>query len=365
MGVRTAGVVEDAGELAPERVLAVVRAFDRLIAGAASLDDVLVTAAREGACLAGLSTADGGSHRAVDAQGQWSTTRPGRRQGALLADGTEVWLADSPLSKPHVEFVVERLCVAAGVAVRHSRESCLIMDPTTALDVALSKGADEAQRARALRVLELSSARQVFVAAYDGPPGTDAELLSALPAESVLRAGRIGARLALILAAPPDNETPIPRRGRMGIGFAHDGDDLPHAWEQARSALRFALRSPRGGPQRVFTEATVVHFADLGAWAILAEQLPAERLGSAYHPDVAALDRLVGQPGGEDMRCTLETVAATGSIRQAAAILHLHHNSVAHRVARAEAEFGFQIGAPYGRSRLLVALIIQRLRDNV
>ncbi|WP_159663555.1 PucR family transcriptional regulator [Streptomyces mexicanus] len=365
MGAEMPSIAEAPGELAPERVLAVVRVFDRLIAGSASLDDVLAAAAREGECLAGMSTADGRNHRAVDGTGEWSATRPEERRGALLADGTEVWVAGCCLPEAHVELVVERLWVAAGVALRQARDPRPVIDPTTALEVVLSAGADEVGRARALRVLELSPARQVVVAAYDGPPSTDADLLSALPAETVLRAGRIGSRLALVLAGPPDSELPIPRRGRMGFGSAYDWHELPRAWHQARVALRYALRSSHGGPQRAFTEATIVDFADLGAWAILAEHLPVERLRLAYHPDVAALDRLVEQAGGDDMRCTLETVAATGSIRQAAAVLHLHHNSVAHRVARAEAELGFQIGVPYGRSRLLVALIIQRLRDNV
>jgi DNA-binding PucR family transcriptional regulator len=42
----------------------------------------------------------------------------------------------------------------------------------------------------------------------------------------------------------------------------------------------------------------------------------------------------------------------------------LHHNSVATRVQRAERLLGFSITEPYGRSRLLLGLVLRRLRDS-
>lgn len=356
--------MNESGDSDSDRMLEIVRAFDGLLVSSAPIEEILLTAAREAACLAGISPPEGG-HRAVDAVGDWVLSRPDHRYGALLADGTEVWLSGSSLPRPLVELVVERLYVAANVWLHHAGEVRVSLDPSTAFEVALSAKVDAAERARALRLLRLSPTRKVVVAAYDGPVASDSDLLAALPDDLVLRAGRIGSRLALILTGPPPPDVPVPRRGRIGYGTADGGDELPAAWDQAMIALRFALRSPHGGPQRSFTEALMVDFADLGAWAIVAEHLPIEQLRLTEHPDVAALDRLLALPAGEEMRCTLETVAATGSIRQAAVVLHLHHNSVAHRVARAEAELGFQIAVPYGRSRLLVGLIMQRLRDNV
>lgn len=353
------------GVLSPEQVLHVVRGFDRLLAESAPIDDLLALAAQEGSCTAGVSDPDGRVHRAVDAGGRWTSSRPDARRGALLADGAEVWLAGSVRPADHVELILERLCVAARVALRHGDERRPMVDATTALEIVLSAQSDEGERTRALRVLRLSPSRQVVVAAYDGPVATDAELLAALGDDQVLRAGRIGQRLAVVLTDEPDLELPVPQGGRIGISIGHGGHDLADGWREARIALRFALPSKTGGPQHAFTEATVVPFSALGAWAIVAEHLPAEVLRLTDHADIAALDRLVSLPEGDAMRRTLETVAATCSIRQAAGVLHLHHNSVAHRVARAEAELDFSIGAPYGRSRLLVGLILQRLRSNV
>lgn len=353
------------GVFSSEQVLQVVRGFDRLLAESAPIDDLLALAAREGACTAGVSDPYGRAHRAVDAGGRWTSFRPDARRGAMLADGAEVWLADSVRSANHVDFVLERLCVAAGMALRRGDERRPVVDATTALEIALSEQSDEGERTRALRILRLSPSRQVVVAAYDGPAATDGEVLATLGEDRVLRAGRIGPRLAVVLTDEPDMELSVPQGGRLGISIEHGGHDLADGWREARLALRFALRSSTGGPQHAFTEATVVPFSALGAWAVVAEHLPVEVLRLIDHAEIAALDRLVSHPGGDAMRRTLETVAATCSIRQAAGVLHLHHNSVAHRVARAEAELGFSIGAPYGRSRLLVALILQRLRDNV
>lgn len=57
----------------------------------------------------------------------------------------------------------------------------------------------------------------------------------------------------------------------------------------------------------------------------------------------------------------LEAVAATESIRQAAQLVHLHHNTVATRLDAAEEVLGFPLREIYGRTRLLVALTLYRL----
>lgn len=72
---------------------------------------------------------------------------------------------------------------------------------------------------------------------------------------------------------------------------------------------------------------------------------------------------LAALAGGDlpNMLTVLEAVAATESIRQAAQLVHMHHNTVAQRVRDAEAALGYPLTEPYGRTRLMVGLILYRL----
>jgi DNA-binding PucR family transcriptional regulator len=68
----------------------------------------------------------------------------------------------------------------------------------------------------------------------------------------------------------------------------------------------------------------VVHHPELGALALLA-QVPHESLRA--NADVAAVAAL----SAEDLE-TLDAYCATGSLRRAADLLHLHHSSVSRRL---------------------------------
>jgi sugar diacid utilization regulator len=119
---------------------------------------------------------------------------------------------------------------------------------------------------------------------------------------------------------------------------------------QARTAVRFAVPGLTG-------EALVEHAA-LGPLALLAE-LPVERLRA--EPDVAALDALAATPGGALDVATLDAFCRTGSLRQAAAALHLHHSSVAARLAHVEDALGLRLDEPDGRFRARLAVVARRL----
>jgi DNA-binding PucR family transcriptional regulator len=67
-----------------------------------------------------------------------------------------------------------------------------------------------------------------------------------------------------------------------------------------------------------------VEYAELGALALLAE-VPAESLRA--NADVVTLGRL-----SEEDIATLDAYCATGSLRRAADLLHLHHSSVSRRL---------------------------------
>jgi DNA-binding transcriptional LysR family regulator len=58
---------------------------------------------------------------------------------------------------------------------------------------------------------------------------------------------------------------------------------------------------------------------------------------------------------------TLEAFCRTGSLRQAALALHLHHSSVAARLAHVEDALGWRLDEPQGRFRARMALLARRL----
>ena len=97
----------------------------------------------------------------------------------------------------------------------------------------------------------------------------------------------------------------------------------------------------------------------LGSSGMLAERLSADDIDAVE--DVRLLNAQVRSDGGEMLQ-NLDVVVSTQTMRQAARQLHLHRNSVSHRVARAEHQLGFSIAEPYGRNRLFLALLLRRLQ---
>ncbi|WP_280509562.1 helix-turn-helix domain-containing protein, partial [Nocardia farcinica] len=158
------------------------------------------------------------------------------------------------------------------------------------------------------------------------------------PPSGSLRAsvGGVGAVLSTPLHAtgfPPDT--------LAGLGTAAE---LGRAWWEARTALRFATaRRP------------VVDFGDLGSLALLA-QVPRDALRD--NADVAAVAAIAADRDALD---TLDAYCATGSVRRAADLLHLHHSSVARRVEALGRGLGIDLTEPTGLLRARLALPAWRL----
>ncbi|MGW6396395.1 helix-turn-helix domain-containing protein [Streptomyces sp. NPDC055103] len=78
--------------------------------------------------------------------------------------------------------------------------------------------------------------------------------------------------------------------------------------------------------------------------------------------DVAAVARLAdGNP--EDLE-TLDTYCATGSLRRAADLLHLHHSSIARRLDQISKTLGLDVTEATGLTRARIALTTWRLLDD-
>ena len=94
----------------------------------------------------------------------------------------------------------------------------------------------------------------------------------------------------------------------------------------------------------------------LGALALLA-QLPPDAVRA--NTDVTAVARLAGNP--DDLE-TLDLYCATGSVRRAADLLHLHHSSVARRLEQIGKLLDLELTHPSGLTR--ARLTSWRLLDD-
>ncbi|WBB61604.1 helix-turn-helix domain-containing protein [Streptomyces sp. WMMC500] len=394
----------DADAAAAVRVIA---HFQALLSGGAVAPEVLVrsTAALAG-CPAGLERggADGGVVRfgpdgARPGPGASGVSGPsgvvsGRRP---VAPAGSVWLERDGGPGPLDELVLEWMALAAGMsppppAPPHVADPALV-------ETVLSEREAVEDRVRALRLLGLGPERPLRVVAVAGGRDTDAGVAAvALLARGVPGATvRIAAMdaLAAVLVQPAEEggagaaaelardlslaaAERVRARGRGPAGAGNGGRAAPGAgteaapvrecgarfgvggeappvrahlsWAQARTALRFAGAGGAGE--------TVVDHDALGPLALLAD-VPAERLRA--DPGVRALAELAARDGGGSAVAALDAFCRTGSLRRAAAELHLHHSSVAARLARAEEALGGRLREPDDRLRARLALYAWRL----
>lgn len=249
-----------------------------------------------------------------------------------------VWLERPDAPGPLDVTVLERLALAvAGVVERYGPASTTMADPAL-VELVVSSGADEPARARALRLLGFSPHLPVKVMAVRAETPLDQIGRAVCPA-GLVKAARV-ADAGAVLATGVDASL-LPDGVRAGIGVA-DRPDL--AWHQARTALRFTT------PHHA-----AVRHDELGALALLAD-VPPHALQD--NSDVSAIEQIAGR--GEDL-ATLEAYVGTGSVRHAAARLHLHHSSVARRLENLGKALGFELTEPAGQMRGMLALAAWRL----
>ncbi|MFI8827021.1 helix-turn-helix domain-containing protein [Streptomyces sp. NPDC053431] len=322
----------------------IVAFYDTLMRRRVDLPALARASAGLAECVAGIRLH--GTERAtrVSALGTEATTEPFAPSSTLpvILDDEEigaVWLERPGPPNALDDVLLDRLAIAVAAAVERYGPARTTMADPALVELAIAAGADDVARARALRLLGFAAGLPVHVVAVRSPVPLD----------------RVGARVCpsgLVKAAPLDDVGVLltatavdPGRFPPGVraGLAAPGRP-DHSWRQARTALRFTTpREP------------VVHHADLGALALLAE-IPEE--SARANPDVAALARLAGS--AEDLD-TLDAYCATGSLRRAADLLHLHHSSVARRLDQLGRALSLDLTTPSGLTRARLALAAWRL----
>ncbi|MFI5530550.1 helix-turn-helix domain-containing protein [Kitasatospora sp. NPDC051853] len=254
----------------------------------------------------------------------------------------EVWLERGGAGSPLDEVLLDRLAIAVAAAVERYGPARTTMADPALVELAVSSGADEAARARALRLLGFSPDRPLCVVAVRSPELALDRLGAAVCPGRPVKAATLGG-VGVLLAAALDRSA-FPAGIRAGIGSAAAP---AQAWPQARTALRFTTEHQ-----------PVVSHQELGALALLAAVPPT---AVRANPDVVAVARLAADPEG---LATLEAYCRTGSLRRAADDLHLHHSSVARRIDGIGRTLGLDLTDPADLTRARIALTARRLLDG-
>lgn len=273
-----------------------------------------------------------------------------------------MWL-DRMVGPGHLdEIIAERLAVAAALVLERMFGNSLYLADPAAVELLLSEGAPEVDRARSARLLGLSQPSPVrAIAIARDPVATRAgsrpvdDLAAALRANGgVAHFARIGPVLAVLTTAVA-LPSPLPEGFRAGLGAPAPILGAPASWAGARAALRFTA------DLGMLKRPAVADIAQLGSLVALAS-LPPEDLGGL--PDVLEIARLAAGPSGHEHIKTLDAFCRTGSLRRAAEELYLHHTSVAARVAHIGHALGYTLGSADAVFRATLALNLWQLANN-
>ena len=276
-------------------------------------------------------------------------------------EGLSVWLERSGPPWDLDDLILERFAMAARILMPGPPPAAQDLADPALIEILISDSQCAEDRARAARLLGLDPSRSIRVVAVATTDAQDAATaavgLVAAFRPTTTRAAAIGSIAAVVI--PPTRSgsaTDSGLRTTSNIVAGVGGSVLPHrarqSWLQGQVALRFAVAD---------TAYAIVHHDDLGALTLLAD-IPSDRL--AANPDVRTLATHAETDSGRMDLAAVAALCRTGSLRRAAVALHMHHSTVAARVARAEQKVGLDLGSPEGMLRTSIALHALRLLDS-
>lgn len=367
--------VAKSDELA-ESGMKVIAYFDALVEHRATLEACVRAAAALSQCVAGLRDNNSPvsvrfNRRGVTIDGPSApTTSRAVRIGDR--DVGEVWLEREEGPALLDELIVERMALAAGVLWRASPRPG--RNTARLIELLVSTDATPEERIDALELLGLAPDQPLDIAAVasDEPDRLAAGLAamhrsireshaaihrSTVHSAVLSNIGAIVAQPGLTVERAAANGScmplPSPRTGlQVGTARSRPPGRVSDAWQQAQTAIRFCGLLGLGN---------VVDYDELGVLAILA-QLPQSAIES--NVDVRAVAELTSTNRGRAVLDTLQQRLASGSIRETAAALYLHHSSVRYRLRKAETSLGLQLDDPRSRLRAELALVLWTLSND-
>ncbi len=328
-----------------EGAIRVVMFYDTLIRRRVDLPVLARASAGLAECVTGIRLH--GTERVIlvspDGRPASATPPPASSTAPITLDEEEigtVWLERPGPPNPLDELLLDRLAIAAAAVLeRYGPARTTMADPALVELVIAQTATRPPEPVRSGSSVSPPACRSASPPYGRSFRSTRSPAWSARPAWSRRRRSPTWAS-----SWPPAPTRRSPAGVRAGLSAAESPD---RSWREARTALRFATsREP------------VVHYDRLGALALLA-QVPQD--AARDNADVAAIARLASNP--EDLK-TLDTYCATGSLRRAADLLHLHHSSVARRLEQLGQALGTELTEPTGLIRARLALTAWQLLND-
>ncbi|WP_444420553.1 PucR family transcriptional regulator [Saccharopolyspora indica] len=359
--LRMSGLASDA--LSMFRVIAY---FDGLGESAANADALVRSAALLAECPVGARWASGTVIRYGALGDLLDENFPSTPTSAEPA----VWLERAAAEHPLDSLLLDRLQHALRVAAPRSAGGPRLGHPAL-LEVVLSDKERREDRVRAVGLLGLDTNREVRALALSTTSSKAAlDLVARSCPGRLVHSVAVGNVTAVLLQDDSDDselaedlhaaiaaEHPVALSGTgglrgpwVGIGGRMSVYAAPASWKQARRALRFAS-STRYGRR-------AVSYGGLGSLELLAE-LPLKRL--LNDPDAARINAIATSPGGAQEVATLEAYCVFGSLRRTAEEMHVHHSTVAARLAHLEAVMGWDLADPMDRFKATLVLMVRRV----
>ena len=327
--------------LDPEASLAlrVIACFDELSVGGVNTRGLLAAAASLAGCVAGFGQQRPARTVRVTPRGELADgpAPDGPPAGATPAGpGTCVWLERTGPAEANDAIVLERLALA--VRLRHDRDA----------------GAPDARRHLAVLVDgDLPADRRRTAAAALGLSATASYRVVTAPLFAVWAEHPGGPEDVVPTAHGPLHTLVVPaatavvQAGPSGVGVATTPDHLDHSFRTSVVALRLC---GRGATRSVGAD----------AYAGLVSMFAEEPAG-AHHPDVQLVAAVDEHPWGA---ATLDALTTSGSARQAARALGIHHSTLQHRLEIITTTLGFDPLDGLGRLRAGVAHLAWRLQTS-
>lgn len=346
------------GDSEAETALRIIAYFDRLVEHAGDMADLLRSAARLVRAPAGYRDVTARSNMCYAASGQPLNARmPATAVTKPLTSDTgppgQLWLgADADVRVR--ALVLERMAIAAGVIL--GRSGALVEPSMTSwVPQLLGKDLSREERERAARGLGLhvhNPARVVVMSGEDAEAALRSFVASwcVTSADAHLPGAEHDGFWISVVQAPATTMPPEAHRGRLvATGASVPVHSLSTSFETALVALH--MTSLWLGPH-------VVTYDELGPLKHIAEVDPAE---AATTLEVAQLLHLAQTQTGLGSIKALDSFCRHGNLRTAAAELHLHHSSLAHRLATIATRLQLSLDSPEGRLRAHLALHLYRV----
>lgn len=342
----------------PDSALQVVRYFDALDDNHCSTADLVRSAALLAQCPVSVRPA-GGPAIGYDGAGDPDHD----------ADpATDVSMQRGGPPHPLDPVIIDRLRRILARRAADGVSAPRLGDPAL-VEVVISTSQDRADRGRAIRLLGFDESRdvRVFAVSAEAPEALHL-VLDTLTGGRVRTAmlGRTTAVLyqgtgevrrlseamddAIATAYPTPLAAGATRGPWVGIGSRTGIFSAPRSWEEALRALRFASSTGYGRH--------VIAFERLSVLELLAD-LPAEHV--RQNRDIARINEIAMTPNGALDVATVEAFCVYGSLRRTAEELHVHHSTVASRLAHLAERMGWDFDDPMDRFMATLVLMVRRI----